>query len=164
TGAIATQVPEAAIFELCGLFKDLKEADKIIDNALVEPMTGILADNGFVLFTMGENGMRNFATKGKKIEKPSDLKGLKMRAQESWVHEEMYRVNGGNPVQMPVSEVSSSLATGNIDGFDNTPLFAFAAQWYKNIDTWIVSDHIYQPAMIVYNKDWYDSLPDDLKT
>src|SRR5690606_15309665 len=115
TGAIATQVPEAAIFELCGLFKDLKEADKIIDNALVEPMTGILADNGFVLFTMGENGMRNSATKGKKIEKPSDLKGLKMRAQESWVHEEMYRVNGGNPVQMPVSEVSSSLATGNID-------------------------------------------------
>src|SRR5699024_7072543 len=31
------------------------------------------------------------------------------------------------------------------------------------IDTWIISDHIYQPAVVVYNKDWFDSMPDVLQ-
>lgn len=158
TGALASEVPELAIFELCYLFDDVDHADRVIDTALTEPVREILNDKGYVLYTFGENGFRNFATKGKAIHGPEDLAGLKMRSQESWNHEEAYRAWGGNPVQMPVSEVSSSLATGNIDGFDNTPLFAFAAQWYKEIDTWTVSDHIYQPALIAYNKEWFDAL------
>lgn len=158
TGAVATDVPELAIFELCYLFDGLEHADRVIDTALTEPIREILAGKGYVLYTFGENGFRNFATKGKAIHGPDDLAGLKMRAQEAWNHEEAYRAWGGNPVMMPISEVGSSLATGNIDGFDNTPLFAFAAQWYKDIDTWTVSDHIYQPALIVYNKEWFDAL------
>ena len=163
TGAIASEVPEVAIFELCYLFKDLDEADKVIDGALTEPMREILADAGFVFYAMGENGFRNFATKGVVVHGTDELAKLKMRSQEVWTHEEAYTAFGSNPVKMPVSEVASSLSANNIDGFDNTPLFGFASQWYKEIDTWTISDHIYQPAMIIYNKKWYDALPEDLQ-
>ncbi len=163
TGSIASLVPEMNVFELPYLFKDSAEADKIIDNHLYEPVKEILAKNGFELYLFAENGFRNFAAKGKCIKKPEDLADLKMRAQESWVHEETYRALGGNPVRIAVPEVLSSLQNNNVQGFDNTPLFAFATSWYQAADHWTVSDHIYQPAIIVYNKEWFDKLPEDLQ-
>jgi tripartite ATP-independent transporter DctP family solute receptor len=162
-GAMATLVPEMNVFELPYLFSSAKEADKIIDNHLYTPVQELLRQYGFELYLFGENGYRNFAAKGKCIEKPKDLADLKMRSQESWVHEEMYRALGGNPVRIAVPETLPALQTGNVQGFDNTPLFAFAASWYQAVDHWTVSNHIYQPALVVYNKAWFDKLPDDLQ-
>jgi tripartite ATP-independent transporter DctP family solute receptor len=162
-GALATIVPEMNVFELPYLFSSTAQADKIIDNHLYGPVQKLLRQYGFELYLFGENGYRNFAAKGKCIKKPSDLGDLKMRSQESWVHEEMYRAFGGNPVRIAVPETLPALQTGNVQGFDNTPLFAFAASWYQAVDHWTVSNHIYQPALVVYNKDWFDKLPDDLQ-
>ncbi len=163
TGAIATVVPQMGVFELPYLFSSLEEADQIIDDVLYEPISDILAANGIKLYLFSENGYRNFATQGVVVHAPSDLGALQMRSQESWIHEETYSALGGNPVRIAVPEVITALNTGNVQGFDNTPLFAFAASWYQGIDTWTVSDHIYQPAVIVYNKAWFDSLPEDLQ-
>ena len=163
TGAVASIAPEMNVFELPYLFENGAEADRIIDNHLFEPVKELLGSYGFELYLFAENGFRNFATKGKCITKPSDLADIKMRSQESWVHEETYRALGGNPVRIAVPEVLSSLQNNNVQGFDNTPLFGFAASWYQAIDHWTLSDHIYQPAVIVYNKQWFDALPDDLQ-
>lgn len=163
TGAMASMVPEMNVFELPYLFKDGAQADDIIDNHLYGPVQELLRAYGFEIYMFAENGFRNFAVKGKCIKKPEDLADLKMRSQESWVHEETYRALGGNPVRTAVPEVLSSLQNGNVQGFDNTPLFAFAASWYQAVDHWTLSDHIYQPAVIVYNKQWFDSLPEDLQ-
>lgn len=163
TGALASLVPEMNVFELPYIFKDGAEADKIIDNHLFDPVSSILDENGFKLYLFSENGFRNFATKGKCITDPKDLADLKMRAQESWVHEETYRALGGNPVRIAVPETLSAIQSNNVQGFDNTPLFAFAASWHQGIDHWTLSDHIYQPAVIVYSKEWFEKLPKDLQ-
>lgn len=163
TAALASSVPEMNVFELPYLFENGPQADKVIDNHLYTPVQTLLRTYGFELYLFAENGFRNFATKGKCIKKPEDLHDLKMRAQESWVHEETYRALGGNPVRIAVPEVLSSLQNNNVQGFDNTPLFGFATSWYQATDHWTLSDHIYQPAVIVYNKAWFDKLPDDLQ-
>lgn len=163
TGAMASSVPEMNVFELPYLFSSSAQADKVIDNHLYKPVQALLASYGFELYMFAENGFRDFAVKGKCIKKPEDLADIKMRAQESWVHEEAYRAFGGNPVRIAVPEVLSSLQNNNVQGFDNTPLFGFAASWYQAIDHWTMSDHIYQPAVIVYNKAWFDAIPADLQ-
>lgn len=164
TGAIANLVPELGVFELPFLFDSTEQADAVIDNHLFEPVEQILAENDFQLYVFSENGFRNFATSnGTIIHAPEDLGALQMRSQESWIHEEMYRALGGNPVTIPATEVTTALSSGNVDGFDNTPLFSMAAGWYTFIDTWTVSNHIYQPAVVVYNKAWFDGLPADLQ-
>jgi len=163
TGAVASMVPEMNVFELPYLFANSAQADKVIDDHLYAPVQELLRSYGFELYLFAENGFRNFAAKGKCIKTPADLADLKMRAQESWVHEETYRAMGGNPVRIAVPEVLSSLQNNNVQGFDNTPLFAFATSWYQAVDHWTESDHIYQPAVIVYNKEWFDGLPADLQ-
>ena len=164
TGAIASLVPQLGVFELPFLFDSPEQADGVIDNHLFGPLETLLAENGFTLYFFSENGFRNFATaNGTAVRSGSDLEAIQMRSQESWIHEEMYRALGGNPVAIPVTEVSAALAAGTVQGFDNTPLYSQAAGWQEFVDTWTVSNHIYQPAVIVWNREFYESLPADLQ-
>lgn len=164
SGAIATLVPEMAVFEIPFLFDTAEQADRVIDRHLFEPIEQLLASNGFQLYVFSENGYRNFATSnGRPVRTPADLGSVQMRSQELWIHEAMYRALGGNPVTIPTPEVTTALSSGNVQGFDNTALFAMAAGWTSFINTWTVSNHIYQPAVVVYNKAWFDGLPADLQ-
>jgi tripartite ATP-independent transporter DctP family solute receptor len=162
TGALAILVPELDVFELPYRFASSEEADKVLDDPEVwDAVVKLFRKKGLEPYVWSENGWRNYATKGAAIKSPANLKGLKMRAQENKVHIETYKLLGASPVPISVPEVLSALQTGVVDGFDNTPLFAFAASWYQGVKNWTVSDHIYQPAMVVYNKAWFDALPED---
>lgn len=163
TSAVAALVPELDLFELPYLFRDLKEADYVMDKVVRDDMAALLAKRGLILLGWSENGYRNFGTKNAFITDPSKLKGLKMRAQESLVHIEMYKAFGASPVPIAATEVLSSLQTGVVDGFDNTPLFSFAASWYTAIKYYTVTEHIYQPAAIILNKSFYDGLSPELQ-
>lgn len=164
TAAIATLVPALSVFEIPFLFDTPQQADNVIDRHLFSRIDRLLADAGFKLYIFTENGFRNFATtNGRVIRSAADFQGLQMRAQDSWIHEAMYRALRANFTTIPVTETQTALSTGRVNGFDNTPLFAQAAGWHNSINTWIVSNHIYQPAVVVYNKAWFDSLPDDLQ-
>jgi TRAP-type C4-dicarboxylate transport system substrate-binding protein len=158
TGALATVVPELALFELPFLFRNVAEADHVLDNVLFEDVQKLLASRGLVLLFWAENGYRNFGSTFGAIKKPADLKGKKMRSQESDVHIEMYRAFGALPVPIAVTEVLSSLQTRVVDGFDNTPLFTFAASWYQGIGDYSLVEAIYQPGIVVANKAWFDKL------
>jgi len=164
TGSMASIAPELDAFELPYLFRDYAEADRALDNPRVtEAVRKILAQKGLVFFFWSENGWRNFASKGRPIHTPADLRGMKMRSQESKVHIEMWKALGAAPVPISTPEVLSALQTGVVDGFDQTALFAFAASWYQGVKHWTVSDHIYQPAVVAYSKVWFDKLPKDIQ-
>lgn len=164
TGALATLAPELEVLELPYRFASQEEADRVLDDPEVWALvTKILAAKGLVPYIWSENGWRNYATKAKPLHTPADLRGLKMRAQESHVHIETYKALGASPVPISIPETLAALQTGVVDGFDNTPLYAFAASWYQSIKFWTVSDHIFQPALVCYNKAWLESLPADLQ-
>jgi tripartite ATP-independent transporter DctP family solute receptor len=160
TGALAILVPELEVLDLPYRFSSLDEADRVLDDPEVWALVvKLLNKKGLEPFIWSENGYRNFASKKNAIKTPADLKGLKMRAQENRVHIETWKALGASPVPISVPETLSALQTGVVDGFDNTPLFAFAASWYQGVKHWTVSDHMYQPALLVYNKAWLDKLP-----
>ncbi len=163
TGAIASQVPEINVLEIAFLFRNAREADHVIDTVLSEPMSAIMKDYGFVLGFWSENGFRHFGTKDKFVKKPADLKGKKMRSQESLVHLEMWKALGASPVPVPTTEVLTAMQHGTVDGFDQALLYTIAANWSSSIKYYTLSGHIYQPAIILFNKAWFDKLPPDLQ-
>ncbi len=75
----------------------------------------------------------------------------------------MWKAFGASPVPISIPEVMSALQTGLVDGFDNSTLFTSATGWYQAIDNFVLSGHMYQPGIIVYNKKFWDSLPTDLQ-
>jgi TRAP-type transport system periplasmic protein len=64
---------------------------------------------------------------------------------------------------MAVPEVLGALQTGAVDGYSNTPLFSFATSWYSGITHYSYTRHIYQPAMLVLSKAWFDKQPEEVK-
>lgn len=163
TGALATVVPELNVLELPYLWKSERQVDKALAGPLGEALTKALEAKGFVLYAWAENGFRQFATSTRFIEKPDDLKGLRMRAQPSYVHTSMYKAFGASPNPIPAPDVPGALSAGTVEGYDNSLLYAFATQWYSSIKFLTVSKHIYQPAAMVFCKKVYDKIPEATK-
>ena len=161
-GAIGGAVPELYATELPYLFDSFKQVDRALD-AAVPLVRKLLAAKGFVFAMWGENGFRHFASKRKLFRAPSDLRGEKMRAQQAKPHLDMYRALGAAADPIPVGEVTSSLAAGTVNGYDNTLLYAYATQWHKEIKYVTKSSHIYQAAVVAWCKPWFDTLPPDLQ-
>jgi len=162
-GAVTAIVPELQLLELPYLFLNDEEADYVLDHVVYKPYSDILANKGFILHSWNENGWRHFASKKKPVLQPADLKGLKVRSQESEIHIEMWKAFGASPVPISIPEVMSALQTGLVEGFDNSTLFTSATGWYQGIDHFVLSGHMYQPGIIVYNKKFWDTLPADIQ-
>lgn len=161
-GALSSAVPELALLELPYLFPTAKDADNILDNVIREDLDRLLWERGYKLWFYSENGYRSIGSTFP-VNSPDDLKGKKMRSQETEVHLGFWREVGASPVPIPVTEVLSSLQTGVVQGFDNTPLFTFAASWQQAISHFTITDHIYQPGIIVLSRKFWESLPKDLQ-
>ncbi|HEY8429858.1 MAG TPA: TRAP transporter substrate-binding protein [Sandaracinaceae bacterium] len=163
TAALGTLVRELDVIEAPYLFDSAQQADAALDGPAKPIVAAALARRGFVFGLWAENGFRSWFTKERPIRQPSDMRGLRMRSQESEVHLATYRALGASPVAIDVTNVLTSLQTGVVDGFDNTPLFAFATSWYQAAQHMNVSEHSYQPGIVVYSKRWFDELPEDLQ-
>lgn len=163
-GAMASIIPELDLLEVPFLFESSEEADFILDNYLLEPFTKLFEKKGFVMITWAENGWRSIGHKTKLIKTPADLKGVKIRSQESKVHLAFWKKMQAAPVAIAIPEVLPALQTGVVEAFDNTPLFTLAAEWQSAVKFYSVTDHIYQAAAVIYSKKFWDGLkPEDKK-
>lgn len=160
-GSASMSASALQCLELPYLFSDSKTAQKTLGTVRQE-IHDILMDNDLKLVMFAENGYRSFGANAA-IMKPSDLKGMKMRSQESQVYLDMYKALGASPVQMGITEVLSALQTGVIDGYDNTKLFAFAAALYMATSDWSAVKINYQPAVIALSRKAWEGLPADIQ-
>ena len=151
TGGISSVVPELQILELPFLFNNHEEADHVMDNVLYDDLSAALEKRGFKLWIWAENGWLDFAGK-RPIRNPGDLQASKVAMQESDVQLAMYEAFGVKAVPLPVPEILGALQTGMVDAFSGSPVFATAAQWFAYTDHWVDSDHIYQPAAVIFSK------------
>lgn len=160
--ALASAVPEIAGIELPYLFGTEKKADKILDEVIWNDLDALLWNRGFKLFFFSENGYRSIGSTFP-INSIADLKGRKMRSQDAQEHLDTWAAFGASPVPVSVTEVLPALQTGLVDGFDNTALFSFAASWYQGITHFTLTEHIYQPGIVVLSRKWFETLPADIQ-
>jgi TRAP-type C4-dicarboxylate transport system substrate-binding protein len=163
TGSLATLVPELDAIEIPFLFRNAQEADYVLDNHLLGPMEERFKAHGLVLAFWSENGFRHFGANWGAVTSPKDLASKKVRSQENYSHIEMWKALSAAAQAIPTTEVTTALKTGAVEGFDQALLFMIAAGWHSQIKHLTLSAHIYQPAAIAFNKDWFDKLPADLQ-
>ncbi len=160
--ALASAVPEVAGIELPYIFGSEKKADKVIDEVIWGDLDALLWSRGFKLFFFSENGFRSIGSTFE-INSVADLKGKKMRSQDAQEHLDLWSAWGASPVPVSVTEVLPALQTGLVEGFDNTALFSFAASWHQGISHYTVTEHIYQPGIVVLSRKWFETLPPEIQ-
>ena len=166
-GGLSSIVREVNVLEAPYVFDTVEQADKAIDDPeVLKQVRAILEKQQLVFALWGENGFRSYFSR-RPIRTPDDMKGIRYRSQEAVAHVEAYKAIGASPVTIDVANTMTSLQTGVVDGFDNTPLFAMATTWYQGLAdgerNLILSKHSYQPGIVVYSKKWFDTMPKDIQ-
>lgn len=161
SAALASVVPEMDVLELPYIFESSEEADYVLDNHLYDYFKVLFEKKGLILVSWAENGWRNLGHNSKAMKSPGDLKGEKMRSQESKVHLAFWKAIEAAPQAISVPETLPALQTGVVSGFDNTALFTLAAEWHTAIKHYTVSEHIYQPAAVVYSARFWKKVKSD---
>ena len=111
------------IFNLPYLFASTEAYHASMDDPrITDPIFTATEKAGFKAVTWLDAGTRNFYTVKKPIYSPADLKGLKIRVQQSPTNIEMMRLLGGSANPMSFGEVYTSLQANIIDGAENNEM------------------------------------------
>ena len=98
------------IFNLPYLFASTQAYHHVMDDpAVTGPIFYSTKKAGFLAVTWLDAGTRNFYTLNRPIESPEDLKGLKIRVQQSPTNIEMMRLLGGSATPMGFGELYTAL-------------------------------------------------------
>ena len=103
-------------------------------------------------------GSRSFYVKGKPIEKPSDLSGMKIRVMQNPMFVDMVNAMGGNGVQIAYNELYTSLQTGVVDGAENNPPSYDEGKHYEVAGYYTLDEHLMVPEIFVFSKKVWDTL------
>jgi len=108
-----------------------------------------------------DSGIRNFYTVDKPIETPADLKGLKIRVQQSPTNVEMMRLLGGSATPMGFGEVYTALQSKVIDGAENNEL-ALINNGHGDVCKYYSYDmHQMIPDILIANVKFMEELSDE---
>ena len=111
------------IFNLPYLFSSAEAYHAAMeDNTLTDPIFLATEDAGFIAVTWLDAGTRNFYTVNTPINSPADLKGLKIRVQQSPTNIKMMELLGGSATPMGFGEVYTALQSNIIDGAENNEM------------------------------------------
>lgn len=163
TPTMATFKKEFSIFDMPFLFDTREAAYKAMDGDLGNALNEKLTDIGLVSLGYGENGFRHLLNNKRPIEKPEDMKGLKMRVIENKVYEDMFNELGANSSPLAFGEVYSAMQQGVFDGMDNPISLVHSMKFYEVQDYLTLSGHTFAPIISVINKDYFESMPEDVQ-
>ena len=111
------------IFNLPYLFASTESYHNTMDDeSVTDSIFNATEKAGFLAVTWLDAGTRNFYTVKKPVESPADLKGLKIRVQQSPTNIEMMKLLGGSATPMGFGEVYTAHPSNIIDGAENNEL------------------------------------------
>jgi tripartite ATP-independent transporter DctP family solute receptor len=156
-------VPEAVIFDMPFVFPDVATARKVLnDDTFKAAGSKAYEKAGFHDLGWSDQGFRTL-TGPKAYAKPDDLKGVSIRTMENKYHMEVWKSIGANPTPLAFNELYTALQQKTMECQENPIELIYSQKFYEQQKYIIFTNHILQPINWIMNKDFYDSLPDDLK-
>lgn len=131
------------------------------DPEITDPIFESTKKAGFEAVTWIDAGTRNFYTVSKPIETPADLKGLKIRVQQSPTNVEMMSRLGGSATPMGFGEVYTALQSKVIDGTENNEM-ALTSNGHGDVCKYYSYDmHQMIPDILIGNCAFLDEMPEE---
>lgn len=131
------------------------------DEAVTGPIFDSTKKAGFESVTWIDAGTRNFYTINKPVNTPADLKGLKIRVQQSPTNIEMMRLLGGSATPMGFGDVYTALQSKIIDGAENNEM-ALVDNGHGDVCKYYSYDmHQMIPDLLIGNCAFLDGLSAD---
>ncbi len=151
------------LFDLPFLFDDIDAVDRFQNSEDGQNMKDAMKRRGLQGLAFWHNGMKQLSA-GQPLLEPSHAEGLKFRVQPSDVLVAQMEALGANPQKMAFSEVYGALQTGVVDGQENTWSNIYGQKFFEVQDGITESNHGLIDYLVVTSTEWWDGLPDDVRT
>jgi tripartite ATP-independent transporter DctP family solute receptor len=163
TAAFHGIVPESMIPSLPFIFRDIDHFRKTMYGAPGDKILAAFDKAGFVALCMYESGARSVYAK-KPVKTVADMKGMKIRVQQSELWVSAITALGASPTPMPMAEVYTGLKTGLVDAAENNYPSYDEAKHYESAPIYSETMHVMSPEVVVFSKKVWDTLTKEEQT
>ena len=161
-GAAATVFPEMGALLVPYLVKDYASAYAMLNGRIGDKISREIEDKyKLKVLCYFDYGFRHFWTAKKPIVEPKDLRGLKIRVQQSKIFGDTINGLGGSAVPMAYGEVVTAAKQGVIDGGDLPVVNMKALKIYEVSKYASLTYHNYGPTNAVMNLEIWSGLSAD---
>lgn len=144
------------------IYKSLEHQMKVINGDIGTQLLGTVQTSGLKLIGIGfwSEGSRNFFTK-EPVTCVGDMKGMKIRCQQTEVDTEMVKALGASPTPIAFGELYSALQTGVVDGAENPLDGIYSSKFYEVCKNVIMDEHSMPPTTIVFSEIIWNQMTED---
>jgi tripartite ATP-independent transporter DctP family solute receptor len=140
------------------LFRSVEHMRRVLDGPVGDEILKSCEGEGFIGLAFYDSGARSLYAK-KPIRSVADVKGLKVRVQQSELWVALVGAMGGNPTPMPFGEVFTALKTGLIDAAENNIPSYETTRHHEAVKFYSRTEHSMAPEMLLMSKRSWDRLP-----
>jgi len=163
-GPLGSLVPVADALALPFLFRSIDHLHKVLDGPIGEEILASFERYGLVGLTFYDSGARSIYNSKLPIRTLADLKGLRIRVQQSELMVDMIRALGAEPIELPYGQVETGLTTHIVDGAENNWPSYVTTNHYRAARNYTLTEHTMSPEVLVMSLRAWQSLSDEDKT
>lgn len=154
-------IPETAVLGLPFLFRSVEHMYHVVDGPLGAEIGKAFEPHGMVVLGFFDSGARSMYNSKRPINTLADMKGLKIRVQQSDLFIALINALGANATPMPFGELYSALQTGLVDGAENNFPSYDSVKHYEVAKYFSLTEHSMAPEVFVMSKRAWDKLSAD---
>ena len=154
-------VPETIAVSMPFVFRSTEHMRKVLDGAVGDEILAAMAPQGMIGLAFYDSGSRSVYTVKKPVNTLADLKGMKIRVQQSDLFVAMLEALGANATPMPYGEVYTGLKTGIVDGAENNWPSYESSRHFEAAKYYNATEHSMVPEVLVFSKKIWDTLSKD---
>lgn len=152
---------ELNALQLPFIYRDEEHMWKVLNGEIGDELLKSVETANLVGLTWYDAGARHFYNTKKEVKSVPDMKGMKIRVQESQMMMGLVNALGASPSPMAYGEVYSALQTGVIDGAENNWPSYISSSHYE-VAKFITTDgHTRVPEIVVASKATMEKLSAD---
>jgi tripartite ATP-independent transporter DctP family solute receptor len=157
--AIGDVAPVLSILAQPFLFRSIDHLYKVIDGPIGDDILAAIEPDGFIGLAFYDSGARSIYTRSAVRSLP-DLKGLKIRVQQSDLVIQMVKALGAEPIVLPYGQVLTALSARLVDGAENNWPSYVTTGHYKVAQFYTVTEHTMGPEVLVMSRRAWQELSD----
>jgi tripartite ATP-independent transporter DctP family solute receptor len=144
-------------------FPNEQVAYAVLDGPFGTKLAKKLEEKGLVSLGWWEAGYLNYHTGRRAITKMDDIAGLKIRVTETPLQIDFQNNLGANAVPIPFVELYTALEQRTVDGGNQILINVQTSKLYEVQKFVTITNHMYNPIMLLMSKKAYDRLSADEK-
>lgn len=142
-------VPVMGVFSVPYVFRDDAHFWRVLESPLGQSLLLASEDQRLRGLCYYDAGSRSFYTKNRPVRAPDDLRGMKIRVQNSRTAIAMVRAMGGSPTPISFGELYTALDQGVVDGAENNPPSFLTSRHYEVCRYYTLDEHTRVPDVLL---------------